>query len=154
MDLSHIQQYLFTKLRIEPTTKVKVEYSSSKILQIAKVDDDKEDQEQVSSSSLPPPFSLLYFDIHTFSGILASDDPIRLIKDRYEDYAEKERQENILIQNSEEKVILQEFSNYILAKDPDIIICMGDYDNNNTVLHYLFARAKKIGFNLQLGRER
>jgi hypothetical protein len=25
-DLSHIQQYLFTKLRIEPTSKVKVEY--------------------------------------------------------------------------------------------------------------------------------
>jgi DNA polymerase elongation subunit (family B) len=80
-------------------------------------------------------------------------DAIRLIKVRYEDYAENERQENILIQNSEEKVILQEFSNYILAKDPDIIICIGDYDNNNTVLHYLFARAKKIRFNLQLGRE-
>jgi hypothetical protein len=47
--------------------------------------------------------------------------------------------------------ILQEFSNYIFAKDPDIIICIGDY-GNNTVLHYLFARAK-IGFNLQLGRE-
>jgi DNA polymerase elongation subunit (family B) len=78
-----------------------------------------------------------------------------LIKVRYEDYAEKkERQEeDILFQNSEEKAILQEFSNYVFAKDPDIIICMGDYDNNNTVLRYLFARARKIGFNLQLGRE-
>jgi DNA polymerase elongation subunit (family B) len=148
-DLSHIQQYLFTKLMIEPTSKVKVEYSGSKILKIIKIDDDVK-QEEVSPS--PPPFSLLYFDLHTFSGILAPDDGIRLIKVRYEDYAEKERQEeDILFQNSEEKAILQEFSDYILAKDPDIIICMGDYDNNNTVLHYLFARARKIGFNLQLG---
>ena len=47
---------------------------------------------------------------------------------------------------------MQEFSNYVHAKDPDIIICMGDY-GDNTVLHYLFARAKKIGFDLQLGRD-
>ena len=40
----------------------------------------------------------------------------------------------------------------MLSKDPDIIICMGDY-GNNTILQYLFARAKKIGFDLQLGRE-
>jgi DNA polymerase elongation subunit (family B) len=42
-------------------------------------------------------------------------------------------------------------SDYLLAKDPDMIICMGDYDN--TVLRYLFTRAKKVEFNLQLGRE-
>ena len=30
-DLSHIQQHLFTKLRIEPTSKVKVEYNGSKL---------------------------------------------------------------------------------------------------------------------------
>jgi DNA polymerase elongation subunit (family B) len=149
-DLSHIQQYLFTKLKVEPTSKVKAEHKGSKLVQITKVDDDKE-QEQVSPS--PPPFSLLYFDLHTFSGILASDDPIRLIKVRYESYEKKEREEeDIFFQNTEEKAILQEFSNYVHAKDPDIIICMGDY-GNNTILHYLFARAKKIGFNLQLGRE-
>jgi hypothetical protein len=32
----------------------------------------------------PPPLSLLYFDLHTFSGILAADDGIKLIKVRYE----------------------------------------------------------------------
>ena len=142
-DLSHVQQYLFTKLRIEPTSKVQVEYDGSKILEIAKIDDEQE----VS----PPPFSLLYFDLHTCSGILALDDAIRLIKIRYEDFEKKER-EDVLFQNSEEKTILQEFSNYVLSKDPDIIVCMGDYDNA-AVLQYLFARTKKIGFNLQLGRE-
>src|SRR5919206_3436648 len=39
-DLLHIQRYLFTQLRIEPTSMVKVEYSGSKILQITKIDDD------------------------------------------------------------------------------------------------------------------
>jgi DNA polymerase elongation subunit (family B) len=142
-DLSHVQQYLFTKLRIEPTSKVQVEYDGSKILEIAKIDD----EEEVS----PPPFSLLYLDLHTCSGILASDDPIMMIKVRYVT-DEKQEKEDILFQNSEEKTILQEFSNYVLSKDPDIIVCMGDYDNA-AILQYLFARTKKIGFNLQLGRE-
>jgi DNA polymerase I len=47
---------------------------------------------------------------------------------------------------------LQQFSNYISEKDPDIIICIGDYGDGK-VLQYLFDRAKKIGFNLQLGRD-
>jgi DNA polymerase elongation subunit (family B) len=149
-DLLHIQRYLFTQLRIEPTSIVKVEYSGSKILQIVKIDDDEKQCEVPQS---PPPFSLLYFDLHTFSGILASDDGIRLIKVRYEDFAKNgERKEDIFFQNTEEKTILQEFSNYVHDKDPDIIICMGDY-GNNTILQYLFARSKKIGFDLQLGRE-
>jgi DNA polymerase elongation subunit (family B) len=125
---------------IEPTSKVKVEYDGSKVLEIIKIDDGKQGEVSVSA----PPFSLLYFDLHTFSGILAPDDAIRLIKIRYEDFGEKERQENVLFQNSDEKAILQDFSNYVFAKDPDIITCIGDYDNNNTVLHYLFARARKI----------
>ena len=123
-DLSHVQQYLFTKLRIEPTSKVQVEYDGSKILEIAKIDDEQE----VS----PPPFSLLYFDLHTCSGILASDDPIMMIKVRYVT-DEKQEKEDILFQNSEEKTILQEFSNYVLSKDPDIIVCMGDYDNTASI---------------------
>jgi hypothetical protein len=72
-DLSHIHRYLFSKMGIEPTSMVKVEYSGAKILQISKIDDD-EKQREVSQS--PPPFSLLYFDLHTFSGILASDDEL------------------------------------------------------------------------------
>jgi DNA polymerase elongation subunit (family B) len=135
-DLLHVQQYLFTKLRIEPTSKVKVEYDGSKLLEVVKVDDEHDLH--------PPPFSLLYFDLHTYSGVLASEDAIRLIKVRDE-------QNDIIFDNSEEKVILQRFSDYIQEKNPDIIVCMGDYDNGK-VLRYLSARAKKIGFDLQLGR--
>ena len=75
-DLLHVQQYLFTMLKIEPTSKVEVEYDDDrlKLLDIVKVDD--------CNGVNPPPFSLLYFDLHTYSGILASEDAIRVIKVR------------------------------------------------------------------------
>jgi DNA polymerase elongation subunit (family B) len=94
----------------------------------------------------PPPFSLLYFDLHTYSGLLASEDTIRVIKVKYE-------QNDVVFDNSEEKIILQQFSDYVQEKNPNIIVCMGDYDNGK-VLRYLFGRANKIGFDLQLGRRR
>ena len=108
----------------------------SKLLEISKIDD----EDDVN----PPPFSLLYFDLRTYSGILASDDAIRVIKIRY-------GEDNVEFDNGEEKVILQQFSDYVHEKNPDIIVCMGDYDNGK-VLRYLFSRAKKVGFDLRLGR--
>jgi hypothetical protein len=63
-DLLHVQQYLLNRLKIEPTSKVKVEYDDRlKLLGMVKVDD--------NDAVHPPPFSLLYFDLHTYSGILA-----------------------------------------------------------------------------------
>jgi DNA polymerase elongation subunit (family B) len=114
-DLLHVQQYLFTKLRIEPTSKVKVEYDDRlKLLGIVKLDE--------YNDVNPPPFSLLYFDLHTYSGILASEDAIRLIKVRY-------GEDEVVFDNNEEKVILQQFSDYVQERNPDIIVCMGDYEN-------------------------
>jgi len=43
-------------------------------------------------------------------------------------------------------------SNFVLAKDPDIIISMRDY-YNGTLFYCLFTRAKKHGVDLQLGGE-
>jgi DNA polymerase elongation subunit (family B) len=126
-------------LKIEPTSKVEVEYDDDddrlKLLDIGKVDD--------CNGVNPPPFSLLYFDLHTYSGILASEDAIRLIKVRY-------GEDEVVFDNGEEKVILQQFSDYVQEVNPDIIVCMGDYDNGK-VLRYLLTRAEKIGVNLQLG---
>jgi DNA polymerase elongation subunit (family B) len=133
-DLLHVQQYLFTKPIIEPTSKVKIEYDDRKLLSMVKVNDENDVH--------PPPFSLLYFDLHTYSGILASDDTIRVIKVRYEE-------NEVVFDSSEEKVILQQFSGYVQQKNPDIIVCMGDYDNGK-VLRYLFDRAGKIGVDLEL----
>ena len=86
---------------------------------------------------------MLYFDLHTYSGLLASEDAIRIIKVRY-------GEDEIVFDNNVESVILQQFSDYLCDKNPDIIVCMGDYDNGK-VLRYLLARAEKIGFDLQLG---
>jgi DNA polymerase elongation subunit (family B) len=129
-DLLHVQQYLFTKLKIEPTSKLKIEYDESKLIQAVKVDDENDVH--------PPSFSMLYFDLHTYSGILASEDSIRIIKVRY-------GEEEAVFDNSDEKVILQKFSDYVHEKDPDIIVCLGDYDNGKK-LRYLSDR----GVDLQL----
>jgi DNA polymerase elongation subunit (family B) len=122
------------RFKIEPTSKVKVEYDGLKLLEIVKVDD----EDDVN----PPTFSLLYFDLHTYSGLLASEDSIRIIKVRY-------REDEIVFDNNEESVILQQFSDYVRDKNPDIIVSLGDYDNGK-VVRYLMARAEKIGFELQL----
>jgi DNA polymerase elongation subunit (family B) len=129
-DLSHVQQYLFTELKIEPTSKLKVEYDGSRLLEVVKIDDENDVN--------PPPFSMLYFDLHTYSGILASEDFIRIIKVRY-------GEDEAVFDNSDEKVILQQFSDYVHEKDPDIIVCLGDYDNGKK-LQYLSDR----GVDLQL----
>jgi len=40
-DLSHVQQYLFTKLKIEPTSKVEVQYdkNESRLIKITKINE-------------------------------------------------------------------------------------------------------------------
>jgi DNA polymerase elongation subunit (family B) len=124
-DLLHVQQYLLNKLRIEPTSKVKVEYNDgSKLLQAEKIDDE--------DAVNPPPFTLLYFKMHTYSGLLASEDSIRVIKVRY-------GEDEIEFDNSDEHILLQQFSEYIHDKNPDIIVSLGDYDNGK-VLRYVLAR--------------
>jgi hypothetical protein len=67
-DLSHIQQYLFTNLRIEPTSKVQVyrDRKESRLIRITKIDEDL--------VAAPPPFSSMYFEIHSTSSTLSFDD--------------------------------------------------------------------------------
>jgi len=76
VDLSHIQRYLFNTLRVEPTSKVEVEYDGLKLIGISKLDDEKE-------VSLPP-FSLMHFNVKTFSGKFRPEDPVTIINVRYE----------------------------------------------------------------------
>jgi DNA polymerase elongation subunit (family B) len=131
-DLLYVQQYLFTILKIEPTSKVKVEYDGSKLLEMTKVDDEEDVH--------PPPFSMLYFDLHTYSGIISSEDGIRAIKVRY-------GEDEAVFDDNNEKVILQKFSDYVNEKNPDIIVSLGDYDDGK-LLGYLYDRAGKIGLDL------
>jgi hypothetical protein len=77
--LSHLQDYLFTKLRIEPTSKVEVDYDKSHLTKIRKIND-----EDVLAT---PPFSILYFEI---GSSLDNDDIIVEIRARHQEEKEEE----------------------------------------------------------------
>jgi DNA polymerase elongation subunit (family B) len=144
-DLSHVQQYLFHRLKIEPTSKVEVQYDGSKLVELTKVEDEDD--------TLPPPFSLLYVDVQTASGKINPEDAVILIKVKYEDTSDPQQSVEIVFDSEQEKDILVDLCNHVQAKDPDIIVFGGDH-YANTILDYLFARTVKLGLDLQLGREK
>ena len=75
-DLSHVQQYLFHKLKIEPTSKVEVEYDNSRLVMLTKV----EDEDYI----FPPHFSILRVNVKTLSGKINPKDSVVTIKVEYE----------------------------------------------------------------------
>jgi hypothetical protein len=99
-DLSHLHQYLFNKLKIEPTSKVEVEYDDSKLVKITKVKD---------SDVSPSPFSILHINVQTPSGRINPDDPVAIIKSRYEDMSDPGQSVEILFDSKCEKDILGDF---------------------------------------------
>jgi DNA polymerase elongation subunit (family B) len=144
-DLSHVQQYLFHRLEIEPTSKVEAKYDGSRLVKLTKVDEN-----EIST----PPFSMLYVSVYTSSGKITSDDSVMTIRVRYEDvHDSKQHSEEALFNYKEEKRILEEFCSYVKAKDPDIIVSIGDH-YASAILDYLFVRMDKLGLDLQLGREK
>jgi DNA polymerase elongation subunit (family B) len=134
-NLSHLQHYLFTRLKVRPSTKVSIEYRESKLVTINEVKDDDQ---------LESPFSVMHVEVVTSTGqsVLDADDPIIRIKTNYED-------EPTQIFEDNESVLLQQFTNYIRSKDPDIIVFI-----NHTVdiLSYLIQRIKLLSLYLSLGR--
>jgi DNA polymerase elongation subunit (family B) len=143
-DLSHVQQYLFHRLKVEPTSKVEVEYHDSKLVKLTKV----EDEDDIP----PPPFSILRINVRTLSGKVNPEDPVIMIKSRYEDASNPEQTADTLFESKEEKDILEDFCSYVHNKDPDILI-LGDH-YSGTILDYLFARMVRLGLELDLGRDK
>jgi DNA polymerase elongation subunit (family B) len=138
-DLSHIQQYLFTKLKIEPTSKVEVEYdkNDSRLIKINKI---------TEKDIVTPPFSILYFEIHTASSSSSYDsglDQIREISVRYQQDLETS------FEGSEENILI-EFCRYILTKDPDILIGSSNPFEHKNIL---FDRINMLGLDMPLGRD-
>jgi DNA polymerase elongation subunit (family B) len=144
-DLSHVQQYLFHRLNVEPTSKVEVQYDDSTLVDLSKV----EDEDDISL----PPLSILHVNVQSFSGKISPEDPVIMIKSRYEDTSDSQQDTEVLFDNRLEKDILVDFCNYVEDKDPDVIVFLGDH-YANTVLDYLFARIVKLGLDLNLGREK
>ena len=134
-DISHVQQYLFTKLEIEPTSKVEVQYDKNELRLIKLTKVDEHDELAVA----PPPFSILYFEIHITSssynlGSHDASEPITEIRARYQ-------QESEISFEGSEHSILKDFSKYVLAKDPDILFST-DQHSRRTILDYLFMRIR------------
>jgi DNA polymerase elongation subunit (family B) len=144
-DLSRVQQYLFHRLKVEPTSKVKVQYDHSKLVELTKV----EDEDDIS----PPPFSLLYVNVQTSSGKINPEERVIMMKSRYEDTNDPQQNAETVFESEQENEILSDFCNYLQEKDPDIIVFVGDY-YANTILDYLFARTVKLALDLQVGREK
>ena len=132
--LSHLQRYLLTQLMIQVTSKVSVEYEDRTLKSIKRINNDEEIQ---------PPFSIMQVEIvaTTEQTILDTDDPIQSINARYN--------EEDATFHDDESTLLQDFSNYVVSKDPDIII-FKNYDL--AVLNYLLERIKILSLDLQLGR--
>ena len=116
------------------TSKVSVEYEDRKLKSIKRINNDEEIQ---------PPFSIMQVEIvpTTEQTILDTDDPIQSINARYN--------EEDATFHDDESTLLQDFSNYVVSKDPDIII-FKNYDL--AVLNYLLERIKILSLDLQLGR--
>ena len=133
-NLSHLQRYLFTQLKIPVTSKVSVEYADRKLKSIKRINNDEGTQ---------PPFSIMQVEIITTTDqtILDTDYPIQSINARY-------NEEDVTF-HDDESTLIQDFSNYVVSKDPDIII-LKNYDL--TVLNYLIERVKILSLDLKLGR--
>jgi DNA polymerase elongation subunit (family B) len=107
-DLSPVQQYLFKTLEIEPTSKVEVDYDDNtfSLISVTTIDDD---------TCAPPPFSILYFDIlHNFDR-----SEIRQIRARHQD-------ESFVSFEGDEESTIKKFHEYIMNKDPDILVYSTD----------------------------
>ena len=137
-DLLPVQQYLFTQLKIAPTSKVKAKYDAKNQIKSVRLIDDSNEIE-------PPPFTTLFFNIHVDSSSLIPDprqDPINQILINTVN-------DTILLQ-SKESDVLQGFNVVVKENDPDLIVCPQCY---SFVIPYLFKRAEVLDVDLQLGRE-
>ena len=105
--LSHIQRYLFTQLRIPPTAKVQIEHEDGELVSITTANDNED---------LQLPFSTMQIEVVPFTEqeILDTDDPIKSIRVRY-------NSADLVFEDDESK-LLEDFSNYVISKDPDIIV--------------------------------
>jgi DNA polymerase elongation subunit (family B) len=131
-------------LKIEPTSKVRVEYEDSMLVKLAKV----EEEDYIT----PPPLSILHINVQTLSGKIKPEDPLVLIKSKYKDISNSQQAVETFFDSEEERDIFEAFCSYVQDKNPDILVFEGDH-YASTILDYLFARMVKVGLELSLGRE-
>jgi DNA polymerase elongation subunit (family B) len=133
-------------LKVEPTSKVDVEYDDdSKLVKLTKAEDE--------DGIPPPPFSILQINVHTLSGKVNPEDPVIMIESRCEDASNPQLAVETLFDSKEEGDILEDFCRYVQDKDPDILIFLGVHFAS-IILEYIFARMVRLGLELDLGRNK
>jgi DNA polymerase elongation subunit (family B) len=134
---------LFTRLRVEPTSKIQVEYDNTDLRLISLTKIDEVDVQ-------PPAFTTMYFEVITWSSHYSLDsydvnEPIRRINARYQEDPEG------IFEGNDDETILKDFCNFVVANDPDILVSTEQH-RCTSILKYLFARLKELGIDLELGR--
>ncbi len=101
-DLRHVQKYLFTQLKIEPTSRVKTEYNADSILHVEKIDDDK---------IVPPPFKMSRLFVEQKLGCSSKQiSSMRIITNNDE-----------VVFDGTEASIIDMFSSYLSEKSIDLV---------------------------------
>jgi DNA polymerase elongation subunit (family B) len=132
VDLLHVQRYIFTKLKVAPTSKVEVKYridGEEKWLESIKTIDD-------SNELSPPPFTVILFDITLKGSSLTShlnNTPVTGIKICLGDEE--------LTFKGRELHILRNFLTILKDQDPDFLVCS---DSKHTI-NYLLHRFRRLG---------
>ncbi|MEP6576396.1 MAG: hypothetical protein ABJB85_08215, partial [Nitrososphaerota archaeon] len=136
--LSHIQRYLFTQLMIPPTTQVTIEYQDGELVSI---------REGSEREDLQLPFTVMYVEVIPFTEqeVLDRDDPIKTITTTY-------NSDSLILEDNESQV-LEDFSHYVISKDPDIIVFVS-HDSHINMLNYLLERIKSLSLDLPFGRRK
>jgi DNA polymerase elongation subunit (family B) len=120
---------LFKTLEIQPTSKVELQYADKdtrKLESMVSIDE---------NTVTPPPFSL-YLDIHRDF----DSNQISQIKARHQD-------EPFVSSEGDEEIIFKKFYEYVVNKDPDILISAGD--NYNGVFKHLITKMSTFGFDIR-----
>ena len=144
-DLSHIQQYLFTKLKVKPTSKVEVQYdkNESRLIKITKIIE----EEKMELLRRHFQFCILKFTQHRHRTILA------VISMTRSQRSESDIKMNRKSLEGSENAILQSFCEYIQAKDPGILFSLNQYSRSTTTFDYLFMKMTRLGLDLDFGRD-
>lgn len=129
LSLRHVQRYLFTRLRVEPTSRVEVDCDGDRILAVKKLQDEDDLK--------PPPFSLVAFNprMERRSGRWELRS-IRCASCGYE-------------ASGGEVQVLESFLDHLACEDPDLVLIP---DLDGRLYPSMLWLSKKEGVPLTLGR--
>jgi DNA polymerase elongation subunit (family B) len=115
---------------------VQIEHEDGELVSITTANDNED---------LQLHFSTMQIEVVPFTEqeILDTDDPVKSIRVRYNSAD--------LVLEVEETKMLEEFSNYVISKDPNILIVL---NHDPAILNYLLERIKLLSLDLQLGRQK